>query len=79
MIYSYSLSFNLLKEVIAKLNLNITLTKELKKASLIIGLRKHLNQNLKLQKLADQKNIPIYGVNRSSIYQITKLLQFIRL
>jgi stage III sporulation protein SpoIIIAA len=78
-IYSYSLSFNLLKEVITKLNLNITLTKELKKASLIIGLKKHLNQNLKLQKLADQKKIPIYGVNRSSIYQITKLLQFIRL
>ena len=78
-IYSYSLSFNLLKEVISKLNLNITLTKEIKKASLIIGLKKHLNQNLKLQKLADQKNIPIYGVNRSSIYQITKLLQFIRL
>ena len=55
------------------------LTKELKKASLIIGLKKHLQQNQKLQKIAKQKNIPIYGVNRSSIYQIAKLIQFIML
>ena len=76
-IYSYSLSYNLLKEIISKLNLNITLTKEIKKASLIIGLKKHLQQNQKLQYLAKQKKIPIYVVNRSSIYQITKLIQFI--
>jgi stage III sporulation protein SpoIIIAA len=78
-IYSYSLSHNLLKEIISKFNRNITLTKEIKNASLIIGLKKHLYQNIKLQKLAKQKNIPIYGVNRSSIYQITKLLQFLML
>ena len=78
-VYSYSLSFNLLKEIISKLNLNIILTKEVKKASIIIGLKKHLQQNQKLQHLAKQKNIPIYGVNRSSIYQITKLIQFIML
>ena len=76
-IYSYSLSYNLLKEIISKLNLNITLTKEIKKASLIIGLKKHLQQNQKLQYLAKQKKIPIYVVNRSSIYQITKLIQLI--
>ena len=78
-IYSYSLSYNLLKEIISKFNRNIILTKEIKNASLIIGLKKHLYQNIKLQKLAKQKNIPIYGVNRSSIYQITKLLQFLML
>ena len=76
-IYAYSFSYNLLKEVILKLNINVILTKEIRKASIIIGLKKHLKQNLNLQKLAKQKNIPIYGVNRSSIYQITKLLQFI--
>ncbi len=78
-IYSYSLSYNLLKEVIARLEVDIILTKEIKKASLIIGLKKHLQQNKKLQKLAKQKNIPIYGVNRSSIYQVAKLIQFIML
>ena len=70
---------NLLKEVISKFNVDIILTKELKKAGLIIGLKKHLQQNQKLQKIAKQKNIPIYGVNRSSIYQIAKLIQFIML
>ena len=78
-IYPYCLSMNLLKEVICKFNVDIILTKELKKAGLIIGLKKHLQQNQKLQKIAKQKNIPIYGVNRSSIYQIAKLIQFIML
>ena len=53
--------------------------KEIKKASVIIGLKKHLQQNRKLQKIAKQRNIPIYGINRSSIYQIAKLIQFIML
>jgi hypothetical protein len=78
-IYSYSLSYNLLREIILKLKINVTLTKEIKKASLIVGLKKHLQQNQKLQLIAKQNKIPIYGVNRSSIYQITKLFQFIML
>ena len=78
-IYSYSLSYNLIKEVISKLEVNLILTKEIKKASLIVGLKSHLKQNQKLQRLAKQKNIPIYGVNRSSIYQVVKLIQFIML
>lgn len=59
--------------------MDIMVTKELKKASLIIGLKKHLQQNQKLQGIAKQKKIPIYGVNRSSIYQIAKLIQFLML
>ena len=78
-IYSYSLSYNLIKEVVSKFNVDVLLTKDVKKASLIIGLKKHLQQNPKLQQIAKQKNIPIYGVNRSSIYQIAKLIQFIML
>ena len=78
-IYSYSLSYNLIKEVISKFDVDVMLTKDFKKASLIIGLKKHLQQNPKLQQIAKQKNIPIYGVNRSSIYQIAKLIQFIML
>ena len=78
-IYSYSISYNLMKEVLSRFNIEIRLTKEIKKASLIIGLKKHLQQNYKLQKIAKQKNIPIYGVNRSSLYQVAKLIQFIML
>jgi stage III sporulation protein SpoIIIAA len=76
-IYSYSLSNNLLKEVLMKMGFKFTLTNELKKASLIIGLRKHLKQNFKLIKLAKQKNIPIYALNEINLYQVTKLVRFI--
>ena len=77
-IYPYSLSNNLLKEVLLKMGLKFVLTNEIKKASLIIGLKKHLKQNFKLTSLAKQKNIPIYALNQISVYQVTKLIQFIR-
>ena len=76
-IYPYSLSSNLLKEVLLKMGLRFVLTNEIKKASLIIGLKKHLKQNFKLRYLAEQKNIPIYGLNKVNLYQITKLFQLI--
>ena len=66
-IYPYSLSSNLLKEVLLKMGVKFVLTNEIKKASLIIGLKNHLKQNFKLTKLAKQKNIPIYGLNQVSI------------
>ena len=77
LIYTYSLSNNLVKEAVSKLGIKLVLTKEIKKASLIIGLKKHLKQNIKLKKLALQYSIPIYTVNRGSVYQLTKLIQFI--
>ena len=77
-IYSYSLSNNLLKEVLLKLGFKFILTNEIRKANLIIGLKKHLKQNFKLITLAKQKNIPIYTLNQVSFYQVSKLLQFLR-
>ena len=74
-IYPYSLSSNLLKEVLLKTGLKFILTNEIKKANLIIGLKKHLKQNFKLTTLAKQKNIPIYALNQVSIYQIAKIIQ----
>merc|ERR1711906_83859 len=41
-VYSYSISNNLLKEVFSKVDVQLTLTNNLRKASLIIGLTKHL-------------------------------------
>jgi stage III sporulation protein SpoIIIAA len=76
-IYPYSLSSNLLKEVLLKMGLTFALTNEIKKASLIIGLKKNLKQNFKLMNVAKQKNIPIYGLNQINFYQITKLFQLI--
>ena len=76
-IYPYSLSQNLLKEVLLKMGLKFILTNEIQKANLIIGFKKHLKQNFQLMNLAKQKNIPIYGLSQISLYQIRKLFQFI--
>jgi hypothetical protein len=54
-IYPYSLSNNLLKEVLLKMGFKFVLTNEIRKASLIIGLKKHLKQNYKLINLAKKK------------------------
>nr|AZJ16777.1 putative protein Ycf45 [Seminavis robusta] len=76
-IYPYSLSQNLLKEVLLKMGLKFVLTNEIQKANLIIGFKKHLKQNFQLMNLAKQKNIPIYGLTQISLYQIRKLFQLI--
>jgi len=78
-IYPYSLSSNLLKEVLLRMGLKFVLTNEIRKASLIIGLKKHLKQNFKLTSLARQKNIPIYSLNQVSFYQVSKLIKFLSL
>lgn len=74
-IYPYSLSNNFIKEAMKKVNIRFVLTNDIKKASLIIGLKKHLKQNLKLKQLAQQKQIPIYSLNQISFYQFLKLIQ----
>ena len=74
-IYYYSISNNFIKEAMSKINIKLIMTNDIKKASLIIGLKKHLIHNLKLKKLAQQKNIPIYSLNQLSIYQFLKLIQ----
>jgi stage III sporulation protein SpoIIIAA len=76
-IYPYSLSNNLLKEVLLKMGLKFVLTNEIQKANLIIGLKKHVKQNFKLINLAKQKNIPVYTLNQVSFYQVSKLIQFL--
>jgi len=76
-IYPYSLSKNLIREILVKFEDKIIITTQLKHANIIIGLKKHLRQNFRLQNLAKKKAIPIYTINQRSIYQIIKLLQFV--
>ena len=73
-IYSYSISNNFIREALSKSNLKFTLTNDLRQASLIIGLKKHLRQNYRIKQLAKQKNIPIYSLNQLSLYQFIKLI-----
>ena len=77
-IYPYSISNNLLKEVLLTIGVKFVITNEIKKAQLIIGLKKHLKQNFKLTTLAKQKNIPIYALNQINLYQVTKLIKFLQ-
>lgn len=72
-IYPYSISNNFLKEVLSKIGIKFTLTINIKKASLIIGLKRQLRQNFKLKELANKKKIPIYSINQISIYELTRL------
>uniref|UniRef100_A0AB74TME9 AAA+ ATPase domain-containing protein n=1 Tax=Thalassiosira duostra TaxID=3145220 RepID=A0AB74TME9_9STRA len=75
-IYPYSLSKNLIREILTKFGDRIIITNQIKQANLIIGLKKHLRQNFRLKNLATKRNIPIYTINQRSIYQIMRLLQF---
>jgi stage III sporulation protein SpoIIIAA len=74
-IYPYSISNNFIKEALLKLNFRFVVTNDIQKASLIIGFKKHLKQNLKVKRLAQEKQIPIYSVTQVSIYQFLKTLQ----
>ena len=76
-IYSYSISKNFLKEVFSKANVQFTLTNDLQKASVIIGLTKHLQQNSNLNQFANEKKIPVYSFDQVSIYQLTKFIKAI--
>lgn len=75
-IYPYSLSKNLIREILMKLGDKVILTTQIKQANIIIGLKKHLRQNFRLKNLANKQNIPIYTINQRSIYQVMRLLQF---
>ena len=75
LIYNYSLANNLVKEAGYKLGFKLLLTKEIRKATIIIGLKKHMKQNIKLRKIAKKRNIPILTLNRGSVYQLVKLFQ----
>jgi stage III sporulation protein SpoIIIAA len=76
-IYPYSLSINLLKEILIRMEFKFILTNEIKKANIIIGLKKHLKQNFRLIKIAKQKQIPIYSFNQISFYQVSKIIRLL--
>ena len=75
-IYPYSLSNNLLKEVLLKMGVQFILTNDIRKANVIIGLKKTLSKNEKLKTLLKQKKIPIYVLHHISLYEIAKFITF---
>ena len=73
--YCYSLSTNLLKEAAARLGFYPIMTKNIEDATVVIGLKKHLKQNIKLRKLAQIQGKIIYPINSVSLLQLTKILR----
>ena len=55
------------------MKIDFILTNEIKKADLIIGLKKHIIINFNLIKLANKYNIPIYSFNHVSYYKLVRL------
>ena len=72
-VYTYSISNNLLKEVLLRMGITFTLTNEIRKANIIIGLKKHLNKNVNLIRFASKHRIPIYSFNYISYYKLVRL------
>ena len=50
------------------------LKKEINEATIILGLQKHLKENIKLNTFATKNKIPIYSVNNSTVPQITQII-----
>ena len=73
--YCYSISNNLLKDAALQLGFVPIITDRIEEATVIIGLKKHLKQNLTLRKLAKKNNQLIYPLNSVSLLQLTKLMK----
>lgn len=72
-IYSYSISDNLLKEALSRMGVKFKMTNEVKNASIIIGLKKYLKKNNSLISIANNYNIPTYSLNFISYYGLVRL------
>ena len=60
-------------EAFCNLESKFIFTNFVKKADIILALKKHLKKNLKLKKLSKQYYIKIYILDQKSLYQIVKL------
>lgn len=73
-IYPYSLPNTLIQEACKGIGFEIMITKEINEATIILGLQKHLKENIKLNTFATKNKIPIYSVNNSTVPQITQII-----
>ena len=76
-LYPYSLPKNLIREILTKFGDRVIITKEIKEANIVIGLKKHLRQNFRLKILADRSNIKLFSINQKSLYHVLKLVELL--
>ena len=67
-----------MREAFYNLEKKFTFTNFVKKADIIIALKKHLKRNAKLKKLSKQYYVQIYILDHKSIYQVAKLIRLLR-
>lgn len=72
--YAYSLSTNLIQQASNQIGFEPIFTKDIEQATIILALKKHIKRNIKLKKLAKQKNIPIYTISTNTFQRIIKTL-----
>lgn len=77
-IYSYYLSNDKIYKACKILNISPVLTKEIENAEVAIASKKYFRANLKLQKLLKQVQCKIWLTNGNNIFQIIKILKFIK-
>lgn len=76
-IFIYSMSPNLIHEILKRLQFQFIVTKEIQKTSLIIGSPHHLKKNSKLRNLAKRHSIPILSIARQNVYQIVNFAKYL--
>ena len=75
-VFIYSISPNLIYEILKKLKFQVIVTKEIQKTSLIIGSPSKLKENVRLRNLSKKYNIPIFSITKHNIYQIVNLAKY---
>ena len=53
----------MIQEACKEIGFNVTITKEINEATIILGLQKHLKENIKINTFASSNKIPIYTIN----------------
>ena len=72
-IFPYSIPINMIKEILLKMRVQFVLTNEIKKANIIIGLKKHIKQNKSLKN--NIKDNTVYSLNKINIFEIKNLFK----
>lgn len=74
-VYPYGVGRAQVEQVIDILQLPLVLTKDLGSADAVLALRSHLKNHSKLQQIAKNRQLPVYGVKSNTIPQITRALR----
>ena len=74
-VYSYGISRQKLEQVIQSLELPISITKDIDGADTVLALRSHVKNHSKLRQMAQNRQVPIYTINSSSIPKIAQSLR----